>query len=51
MLIILKRDEWDGLTIVRNHLDKPKLFKDRQEAISYCEEFEIYPFQLVDILL
>jgi hypothetical protein len=51
MLIILKRDEWDGLVIVKNMYDKPKIFKDKEEAISYCEEFEIDPYQLVDILL
>jgi len=51
MLIILKRDEWDGLTIVKNHLDKPKMFKDLQEAQDYCEDFEIDPYQLVDVAI
>lgn len=51
MIIILKRDEWEGIAIQIDHLGKPKLFKNRQEAISYCEEFEIDPYQLVDILL
>jgi viroplasmin and RNaseH domain-containing protein len=51
MLIILKRDEWDGLTIVKNHLDKPKMFKSLEEAQDYCEEFEIEVYQLVDIAI
>jgi len=51
MLIILKRDEWDGLTFVKNHLDKTKLFKNLQEAQDFCEEFEIEAYQLVDVAI
>jgi len=51
MLLILKRDEWDGLTFVKNHLDKAKLFKSLQEAQDFCEEFEIEQFQLVDVAI
>jgi hypothetical protein len=51
MIIILKKDSWDGLTFVKNHLDKAKLFKSLQEAQDYCEEFEIEQFQLVDIAI
>lgn len=51
MLIILKKDSWDGLTIVKNHLDKPKMFKSLEEAQDYCEEFEIEQFQLVNVAI
>jgi len=49
MLIILKRDEWDGLTVVKNHLDKPKMFKDWDEAWDFGIDFELCPFQIIEV--
>ena len=47
MFIILRKDEWDGLAIVINHLGRPKLFKTEDEAYHYGKEFELQPFQII----
>lgn len=51
MYIILCRDTFTQYEIVRNHLDKPKTFKTKNEAFKYCTELDIFPFQIIDILI
>jgi hypothetical protein len=51
MFIILRQDEWDGLAIVLNNLGKPKLFKSKEEAWDYATEFELCPFQIIEVTI
>ena len=51
MFIILRKDEWDGLAIVTNHLGRPKQFPKREEAFDYCTEMEVCPNQIVEVTI
>ena len=49
--IILKKDVWDGIVIQINHLGRPKIFSCESEAIDYCKEMEVNPFQIVKVTI
>jgi hypothetical protein len=49
MFIILRQDEWSQYAIVENHLGKPKEFKSKEEAFDSAQEFELCPFQIIQV--
>jgi hypothetical protein len=51
MFIILKMDDWEQYNVVKNRFDKPMIFQAESEAFDYCDEMEIYPFQLVEVTI
>ena len=51
MFIILRRDDWDGLAIVINHLGKPKHFVAESEALDYIKELELTETQIVEVTI
>jgi hypothetical protein len=49
--VLMKRDDWDGIAIVINHLGKPKIFETVFEAVNYADEMELHPVQPVKIII
>jgi hypothetical protein len=49
MFIILTRDEFMMYEIVSNHLGKPKMFKNEDEAYYYGHVMELCPFQIIQV--
>jgi hypothetical protein len=49
--IVIKHDDWNGISIVINHLGRPKIFSCESEAIDYCKEMEVNPFQIVEVTI
>lgn len=47
--ILLRRDDWNGIEIVINHLGKPKCFDSVFEAVNYADEMELHSVQPVKI--
>jgi len=51
MFILIRKDDWDGIAIVLNHLGKPKLFDTATQAFNYAEEFQLCPYQVVQVTI
>jgi len=51
MFIIAYRDDWHVVRVVANCFNASKEFSCESEAIDYCEEKSIYPFQIIDVTI
>jgi hypothetical protein len=51
MFIIAYRNNWNGVKVVIDAFNAPKEFSCESEAIDYCEEKSIYPFQIIDVTI
>ncbi len=48
---MIRLDDWEQYCILKNGFDKPKIFQAESEAIDYCKEREIHPFQVVELVI
>lgn len=51
MIMILILDEWTQYAIVHDWRGKPKMFHCESEALDYCKECRLYPFQLIEVTI
>jgi hypothetical protein len=49
--IVLRLDDWNMYDFVQDCYGKPKLFNTRGTALDYCQEFSIYPYQIIQVAI